>query len=72
MSKNTTRNLIRARLLEHGTNIRAWSFESGYKEGMVAKTLSRYINKDKRPPEGTKSLEVISKLEAITGIKICG
>ena len=73
MSQSTaTRNLLRARLMEKGTNPERWGREHGYIHGVVHRVLCRYIGSDKRPGKDTASEAIISGLEAETGIKICG
>ena len=72
VSESKTRNFIRARLIEQGTNLDAWAREHGYKERTVSKVISRFIGNDGKPPEGSISREIIDALEADTGVRICG
>ena len=68
---NTTRNSLRAKLLEKGLSLTAWEREKGYGNGVVRVVVSRFAGKDARP-NGGQSLEIIEALEAETGIRICG
>jgi hypothetical protein len=70
--KQTTKNLIRARLIEQGTNTQRWAAERGYKEGVVGKIIDRFAGLDERPRPGTQSRQIIDDLEADTGVRICG
>ncbi len=66
-----TRNSIRAHLLLNGMTISEWARKNNYRENLVTGLISRFAGKEGRPQKGL-SLEVIEKLEAETGIKICG
>lgn len=68
----TIRNQIRGRLVMQGKNLSAWARENGYPQGDVGKIVERFAGNERRPRSGSKSLEVIEKLEACVGIKICG
>ncbi len=68
---NTTRNSLRAKLLEKGLSLTAWGRRKGYGDGVVRVVVSRFAGKNTRPGRG-QSLEIIEALEAETGIKICG
>lgn len=68
----TTRNLLRARLMEKGTSIERWGRDHGYIHGVTHRVVCRFIGKAKRPRENTDSERIINGLEAETGIKICG
>lgn len=72
MSESKTRNFIRARLIERGTNLDAWARSRGFKERSVSTIITRYIGSDSKPPEGSISREIIDALEADTGVRICG
>lgn len=66
------RRTIKARLIEKGFSLRSWEHSEGYSDGFARKTISRFAGNPKRPGQGSKTLEVIAKLEEVTGIKICG
>ena len=73
MQKRTTiRNILRARLIEKGTNIEEWGRDKGYGHGVVHRILCRYIGTPKRPKAPSKTFDIITGLEHYTGIKICG
>lgn len=67
----TTRNFIRARLLERDFTISNWEKTHGYAKGVVPKIISRFAGQEKRPGKGV-SLSIIEQLEAETGVIICG
>jgi hypothetical protein len=70
--EQTVMNNIRARLIEQGSNIDDWARSHGYKEGNVRSIIIRFAGKDKKPQAGTISQQIISAIEAETGVKVCG
>lgn len=68
----TIRNQIRGRLVMQGKSLCAWARENGYPHGDVGKIVERFAGNERRPRSGSKSLEVIEKMEASVGMKICG
>ncbi len=73
MQKRTTiRNILRARLIEKGTNIEEWGRDNGYGRGVVHRILCRYVDTSKRPTAPSKTFDIITSLEKYTGVKICG
>lgn len=68
----TIRNQIKGRLVMQGKSLSAWARENGYTNGVVGKVVERFAGSKRRPRSGSKSLEVIEKLEACVGMKICG
>ncbi len=68
----TTRNFLKARLMEKGTTLEKWGHEKGYAHGVVHKIICRYAGNPKRPKAPSKTFDIITQLEAETGIKICG
>jgi len=66
------RDAIKGRLVMQGKSLSAWARENGYTNGVVGKIVERFAGNERRPRSGSKSLEVIEKLEACVGMKICG
>ena len=62
---------IRSKLLERGLSLTEWARIEAYNPKTVSQTLWRYAGKDKGPERGI-ALSIIERLEAETGIKICG
>ena len=71
LQTTATRNSIRGLLLLKGMTVSGWARKNCYRENLVTGLISRFAGKSNRPHKGL-SLEIIEKLEAETGIKICG
>lgn len=69
----TIKNFVKGELMKRrGMTLGTWGESKGFSKSTVRVYLMRFAGTKRRPPEGTISLEVISELEAETGIKICG
>ena len=64
-------NKIRGKLIEKGSNVKAWAKEKGFSPEATKVVLYRYCGRNYRP-SGPKSKEIIEAIEAETGVRVCG